>query len=756
MSQTLDTASFTLPPAVAKLDAVRKLIPRLMEVTGLGETAAATVAHAAVDPAAVRAALAEPLPGLTAHKESHLRVIPMRVWTPWLTPPADDIARYSTQKRYPASDPSIPKTPRWNETQDGLVLEWDSPADRDYHLEDNRKLYALDIHRDSLRIFPESGGIVFPLVLVPQTETFQDGTEPAHRLRVTDGRYRYYGVMDLLERYAALDQAGLDGHFGPGVVTPEVFRAALDRDRRALAKVVNAVRDACLRIEGDLEAHQFVGVHYLASILSLPAYVTVGAVDPETSEIRPMGTATGYPTGTGYALETGMVRWHTGSPAKVVSVGQVEFNGLLLPEASVDTEMIGVAAKRLRARGVPKDVIEFGSAPDVAAAARLVWWTRAVRQLGGTPATAVAAFAVHSEGPLSQTASRPLLKCASYLMEEDFEVPYPFGDYREREARPDSLSLLVSDVRNLAPVAALSDDGRGGLLVHPRWHNATHIALSHLALMGVLPATEKPLPEHIVSNIRLLSEVATAWAAGRAPVVVRPDGAVHRDGQGRTVPVDAHTLNRSDMPWPKGYETRVGYLMPPPAKHAYDGASHVFKLRHDVIYTVPQEPIGEVEATPENIAAVVRRWFPHATGVTLTDWSDKFVTGVMVGSVWVQLFDRKGEREDARSRGVWYPEGKPPGTKDILVFDSPESEVPVGSMFGIGDWITEACGEEGPGIDMVQVDECMFEELDSDIIQEVDDALEAQKADDVKKGQEPRERWDIPVLRLPEPSRRTH
>jgi hypothetical protein len=750
-SSFIDSASFVLPPKVAKLDAVRKLIPRLMEVTGLGETAATTIAHSVVDPTAVRTALAEPLPGLTAHRHSHLQVIPARVWTPWLTPPADDIARYSTQKTLPIADPSVPRTPTLEESRDGLTLSWATAADRDWHLKDNRKIYAQDIYRDSLRIFPEKGGIITPLVLAPQTEHFQDGGEALSLLRIADGRYRYYGVLDLLERYADLEQAALDGHFGPGVITPETFRAALGRDRIAFSKVINAVRDACIRIGYGEDRQQYIGVHYLASILSLPAYIAVGTVDPVTSEVRSMGTDRGYPAGVGYTLGHGVGAWHTGNPARVVVTGQREFNGLLLPEASVDTGLIDVATKRLRVRGVNKSVIEAGERGRLGAAARFVWWCRAIGQLGGTPATAVAAFARHtvSEGPWPQTISQALLACASHLMEEDRDVVYPAGDHRDAESGPDSLWLLVADARNLTPVAALDVQGYK-LLAHPRWRNATHIALAHLALIGALPA-EDPLPGQVL-NPHLLSGVALAWANNKALVLTRADGTVLRDDEGRVIPIDGRTLGQVDPPWIdkmlyQGFE----YMQPPTAASPIPGASHIFKIRHDVVYTIPSEPLDEdaIEATPEALAKVVRRWFPDATGIVLTDWSDKFITGVMVGSVYVRLFDRRGEMEDARSRGVWYPEGRPPGTKDIVDFDTVGSGAPVGTLFGAGDWLVDTVSN-GAGVDMVAADEAWYQELDDAIIQEVDDALEIQKAADIKAGDKPDTRWEVPVLRLPE------
>lgn len=742
-SSFYDTASFALPPKVAKLDAVRKLISRLMEVTGLGETAATTIAHSVVDPAAVRAALAEPLPGLTALPASHLQVIPARVWTPWVTPPADDILRYLSQKRFPVGDPSVPKTPMLAETREGLTLDWASAADRSWHLEDNAHLYNRDIYRDSLRIFPEHGGILAPLVLAPQTETFQDGSKPLHLLRIADGRYRYYGVWDLLKRYAELDQAGLDAHFGPDAITPETFRAALERDRSALSKLVDVLRDTCIQVGYEGEGQQYIGVHHVASIISLPAFIAIGTVDPATSEIRPMGTDTGYPTGTWYALNFAIASWHNDSPARIVVTGQREFDGLLLPEASVDEELIDVAAKRLRLRGVPKEIVSFGTDPaEGKAAARFVWWTRAIKQLGGTPAAAVAAFARHADGTLPQTASRPLLAAAAHMMEEDIDVVLPPGDYRDAEVRPDSLSLLVADARNLLPVAGLTDQGQGKLLAHPRWRNAVHIALAHLALIGALPAQE-PLPEHVVDNPHLLSQVATAWATGQTAVFVGPDGKPYRDSEGRVMPIDERTLARDDLP--KKLWAKIQYLTPPATPHPYD-ASHVFTLRHGVVYTLPTTPLEdmEVEATPDSIAAVVRRWFPGATGVTLTDWSDKLVTGVMVGSVWVRLYDRRGDHEDARRRGVWYPEGRPAGTKDVLDFDKVESGAPIGMLLGATDFN----GYTTEGFE--QADEAMLGELDSDIIQEIDDTLEAQKATDTKKGAKPSERWDVPVLRLPE------
>jgi hypothetical protein len=750
-SSFIDSASFVLPPKVAKLDAVRKLIPRLMEVTGLGETAATTIAHSVVDPTAVRTALAEPLPGLTAHRHSHLQVIPTRVWTPWLTPPADDIARYSTQKTLPIADPTVPRTSTLEESRDGLALNWKTVADREWHLKDNRQIYAQDIHRDSLRIFPEKGGIITPLVLAPQTEHFQDGGESLNLLRVADGRYRYYGVLDLLDRYADLDQIALDGHFGPDVITPETLRAALGRDRIAFGKVINAVRDACIRIGYGEDHQQYIGVHYLASILSLPAYIAVGTVDPVTSEVRPMGADRGYPAGVGYTLSHGVGAWHTGNPARVVVTGQREFNGLLLPEASVDTGLIDVATKRLRVRGVGKNVIEAGEKGRLGAAARFVWWCRAIGQLGGTPATAVAAFARHTvnEGPWPQAISQALLACASHLMEEDRDVVYPAGDHRDAERRPDSLSLLVADAKNLTPIAALDVQGYK-LLAHPRWRNAAHIALAHLALVGALPA-EDPLPGQVL-NPHLLSGVALAWANNKALVLTRADGTLLRDDEGRAIPIDGRTLSQVDPPWiDKMLFQGFGYMQPPTTASPIPGASHIFKIRHDVVYTIPSEPLDEdvIEATPEALAKVVRRWFPDATGIVLTDWSDKFITGLMVGSVYVRLFDRRGEMEDARRRGVWYPEGRPLGTKDIVDFDSVESGAPVGTLFSTGDWLVDTVSN-GVGVDMVAADEAWYQELDGTIIQEVDDALEIQKAADIKAGNKPDTRWEVPVLRLPE------
>jgi hypothetical protein len=741
-----DTASFVLPPKMAKLDAVRKLVPRLMEVTGLGETAATTIAHAVVDPTAVRAALSEPLPGLTAHREAHLQVIPARVWTPWLMPPADEMIRYGAQKIYPVADPSVPRTPHPDETKDGLTLNWESTADRAWHVKDNRQLYGKDIYRDSLRVFPEKGGILTPLVLTPQTEIFRDGSDPLNLLRIADGRYRYYGVLDLLERYADLDQARLDGHFGPGVVTPEVFRAALERDRSALSKVINAVRDACVSVGYGEENQRYVGVHYLASIFSLPAYIAVGTVDPVTSEVRPMGSEGDHYTGVVSTLSLGVIAWHSGNPARVVVTGQQEYNGLLLPEASVDTELMEVAAKRLRVQGVPKEIIAFGEQPVEArtAAAQFVWWTRAVKQLGGAPATAVAAFAQHATEPLPQRISRSLLSCASHMMEEDIDVVYPPGDYRDREVRPDSLSLLVADAKNLVGVAALSDGGNGQLLAHPRWRNAAHIALAHLALIGALPSQD-PVPEHVL-NPHLLSRVALAWANGQVPVLAKADGTEIRDGAGRVIPIDERTLGQGEPEWVnKLLWSGLQYMVPPSSSHPYE-ASHAFTLKHGVVYTIPTTLLEELDiaGTPESVARVVRRWFPGATGITLTDWKDKLVTGVMVGSVWIRLFDRRDEREAARSHGIWYPEGRPAGTKDELYFEHVGSGAPVGKLIGAVDFNGYTTEE------FDQADEAMYQELDSDIIQEIDDALETQKAADSKKGAVTSERWDVPVLRLPD------
>lgn len=752
MTSTFDTAAFALPPQVAKMDAVRKLAARLSEVTGMGQQAADTVANAVVDPAAVRAALNEELPGLTAARDSHLQVIPVRVWTPWATVPADNIHRYLHQKVFPVADPSVPRTPQATETRDGLIFDWDSPADREWHLKDNRRLYDKDVYADGLRIFPHKGGIFTPLVMVPQTEIFGDGSESQHSLRIADGRRRFFEVRDLLERYASLDEEGLAGHFGPGVITPEIFKAALDRDRAALGKVVNAVRAACVKAGDGNDFRQHIGVHYLASCLTLPAYIAVGTVDPVTSEIRPLGNGGPYPAGVDQTLDLGLRRWHTGGgEAKLSVTGQKAYNGLLLPEAAVDQELIDTAIRRLRARGVPKEALFFGQGPsNVRASARFVWWCRAIRQLGGTPATAAAAFALHTEpdgSPWPQSASRSLLACAAHVMEEDVDTIYPPGDYRDAEARPDSLSLLVVDAKNLIPVAALSGDGKGGVLAHPRFRNAAHIALANLAFIGALPA-EEPLPERITGHVHLLSRVAICWANNQISHFVKASGALHHDADGRPVPIDERTLTRDDLPWPKD-PVKVGYLMPPTVKHSYPQASHVFKLRHDVVYTIPRQSLDEVDidATPEALAAVVRRWFPDATGIALTDWSDKFITGVMVGSVFVRLFDRGSEREGARHRGVWYPEGRPSGTKDVLDFDTKDSGAPVGRLFGLGPWVTP---DEDGSVDMLEVEEAWYRELDDDIINEVDAALDIQREADTARGNSSLVGARvIPVLRLP-------
>lgn len=746
--ESFDTSVFVLPPKVAKLDAVRKLTARLTEVTGLGETGARTLAHSVVDPAAVRALLTEPLPGLTAHRESHLRVIPTRVWTAWLTPPADEIARYSSRKVYPVADPNVPLLPRVKENRDGLTVSWKSRADRDFHLGDNKKLYDSDVHVSRLHILPRMGGIVDPLVLVPQTEEFQDGSTPLSLLRITDGHFRYYAAQELLERYADLEQTDLDGHFGPGKITPEVIRAALGRDRTALDKLVNAVRDACTKIGYAGENQQYIGVHYLASVLSVPAYIAVGTTDPVTSEVRTMGTDTGYPTGVVYTLSHGMGAWHSGNPARVVVTGQHEYQGLLLPEASVDEKLIEVAARRLRIQGVPKEVIAFGTdTKDVRAAARFVWWTRAVRQLGGTPATAVAAFARHAEpdgGSWPQSISRQLLAAAAHMMEEDIDVLYSPADYRDPETRPNSLSLLVNDIRNLTPVAAVSDEGTGVLLAHVRWRNAAHVALAHLALTGALPP-EEPLPEHILDP-RLLSWVALAWADNRMPVL--------HDSAGRAVPIDARTLRQGDPMLPRTSPGRRLQYMSPPSGGVPFEATHVFKIKHDVVLTIPSGAVDEdgITADPDTLATVVRRWFPGATGITLTDWSDKYITGIMVGSVFVRLYDRKSESEYARDRGVWYTDSDPDEAKDVVDLDRVDSGAPAGDLLGAGSWLAERDFDRSEvGLDLVY--EAMAEELDDLIINEVDEALEAQAAADDKgtNGQEylrPRDH-KIPVLRLP-------
>ncbi|MFE9412393.1 hypothetical protein ACFYN0_26895 [Streptomyces sp. NPDC006704] len=747
-SEVFDNAAFALPPTVARMDAVRKLAARLTEVTELGETAAATLAEAATDPAAVRTALADPLPGLTAHREAHLWVIPMRVWTPWVTAPANEIPRYRSKKRLPAnpSNTDVPPLPRSVETADGLLTVWPSAADRAWHLADNEDLYAKDVHAARLRIFPDKGGVATPLVLIPQTETFADGQDCEHSLRIADGRRRFFVVRDVLEDYADLDAAMLAGHLGTDI-TPDIFKAALARDRSALLKVVNAVRGACAAAGDGNDFQQHVGVHYLATALSVPAYVVVGTADAVTSERFPLGAHRGYPLGASYALSDGMVRWHSGEgyEAKLVSTGQRAVNGLRLPEASIDSELLAVADKRLLARQVPRDVVDFGRGREgrTRAAAQFVWWCRAIAQLGGTSATAVAAFASHTEGRWPEQISGPLLACASHLMGEDRGPLFPPGDYRNAEARPDSLSLLSADADNLAAVAGLTPDGHGGVLAHPRLRNAQHIALAHLALIGALPPHE-PLPTRLTEHHHLLSHIALAWSSGQTALFVKAQGGTMPD-----VPIDERTLTRDDLPWPKAASS-VSWLLPPSVKRPYD-ATHLFQLRYGVDYTVPSMALDEarIEATPESIASVVRRWFPDATGIVLTDWQDKFVTGVMVGSVFVRLYDRQAEREEARGRGVWYPEGRPAGTKDVIEFDSPNSGVPVGYLLGTADWL----GAGGRALDVDEANDALFTELDDAIIGEIDDALGAQEAIDARGGSGPDRRLprarEIPVLRLP-------
>ncbi|KUL44696.1 hypothetical protein ADL22_12180 [Streptomyces sp. NRRL F-4489] len=93
-----------------------------------------------------------------------------------------------------------------------------------------------------------------------------------------------------------------------------------------------------------------------------------------------------------------------------------------------------------------------------------------------------------------------------------------------------------------------------------------------------------------------------------------------------------------------------------------------------------------------------------------------------------------------------------PGTKDVVDFEARDSGAPVGELLGAGEWLAgEWVGSDG--ITDAEAVGTWYLELDDLIINEVDEALEAQ-ADADEKGSNGAERrhpciHEIPVLRLP-------
>ena len=682
----LDTASFVLPSTPAKAEAVRKLEARITDALSIGPAAAETIAQAVVDPTAVRRDLGSALPGLTATRERNLQVVPARVWTPWVLPAADEIPRYGNRKLTPFNDPSIPPLPGGFElcTPEGFPVHWSSRAARAYHAADNRRLYQSDADAYRMRLFPEKGGIITPLVLIPQIETFGQEGEREPSLRVLDGVRRALAAREVLEDWASAEQLPFEG------ITPQLVAAVLGRDRSALLELVEALRRLCAREEETpLGYADITAVHYLASAVTLPAYIVVGSSDTRTSEIRPLGAERELDL----ALGTAISSWHRpGGGARVVAIGQRHLAGLSVPGAQIDDELLATLEDRLAARRVPQRVIDtgYGRIPDTRPALRLAWWCRAIKEVGGNPATAVAGFAAAQEETWPSAISRSVLAVAEELI-GDTSIVYPPGDYRARPARPDSLQLLVSDADALTALAAVTADGEGGLLAHPRLHNARHIALAHLALTGTLVEAvraEGEVPERVALHTALLAKVAECWAAGRAPVFAKPAGGLYRDSDKQPVPIDARTLTRDDLPWPTD-PVPVGYLLSSNARGAA-GASHLFELRYEVEFTVPHGQIGAYDPEPglEGVAVAVRRWFPRATGVAFTDPEDREIRGVMVGSVFVEF--QEGSRRAP---------GRPPKTSDVLVLNNrgavPDGELlrPDGELIGI-DEVLEQMLEE--------------------------------------------------------------
>ncbi|MEU5425113.1 hypothetical protein AB0H73_05830 [Streptomyces olivoreticuli] len=732
---------------------MRKLARRLVTEVSMGELAADVLATAATDPNAVRSTLDSQLPGLTGASGTHLLAVPTRVWTPWVTPAAHEIMRYGHIKRLPGSDPSIPRIPRAEESADGAVMTWPSPAERDFHVQDNRQLYVSDRTNERIRLFADKGGVITPLVLMPQVEHFADGSDPLCSLRIIDGARRYYEVLHLLERYSQDDADFLAAICDK--ITPEVFKEAVfGRSVLALRKVVTAVRSTIARIEeqrGDSAGWQRMTAEYvLASVLTLPAYVVVGTVNAETGRTYPMGSDDQEADGALWTSSMAMLAWHSGRPAEVVSTGKKTFGGLALPKALVDEDLISTVRKRLLARQLPKEVVDYGmgDAEGVRAAGQLVWWCRAVLELGDRrmgPATAVAGFAMHSGSTWSAHLATGLMNVANHIMGLDYEVLFPAADYRQLGSRPDSLSVLVDDVQNLAAVAGLSKGPDGTLLVHPRWRTAEVVALAHLALTGALPSSrsqDEPIRPRLLRHMHLLSRIALAWSAGTNAVMVDAQGKTVAGEGGEPVLVDARSLAGQEWSGPTKEPSWQWLLPPGVAMHDLPGATHAFTLRHDVVFTVPEAPLTEFPQNVDDVAAVIRRWFPGATGLVMTDWRDRFIAGVMVGSVYMRIFDRSHERRDAREDGNWYPEGKPMGTKDVLDVEANNSLMPQGVLIGASG-VPSAVREDG-GASMAEVLEIMYQDLDDDIINEVDRIFRQLIADQGTTR-------DIPVLPLPSP-----
>ncbi|MFI1796511.1 hypothetical protein ACH427_04020 [Streptomyces sp. NPDC020379] len=751
-SSFLDTSQFVLPPVPAKADAVRKLARRLVTEVSMGEQAADVLALAATDPNVVRTALDSRLPGLSGGSGVHLLAVPTRVWTPWVTPAADEMVRHGDRKKLPAFDPSIPSIPHAEESVDGAVVTWPSRAERDFHLEDNRQLYASDPHSDRLHLFPKKGGVITPLVLLPQVERFADGTDPLCSLRIIDGARRYYEALHLLERHSKTEPGVLAKAYGDQV-TPEVFREAVfGRNVLALRKLVSAVRSAVARVEeqrGESASWQQTTAEcFLASVLSLPAYVVVGTVDVTSGRVYPLGSGQAGPTGGAvWASRAAVLPWHSGSPAEVVATGKKTYGGLPLPEALVDEEFIATVRRRLLARQLPEEVVDYGMGDTEGgrAAAQLVWWCRAVVELGGMgvePATAVAGFAMHSGSTWRDHLATGLMDVAAHIIGTVRDIPFPPADYREIGSRPDSLITLVDDAQNLAAVAGLSKGSDGTLLVHPRWGTAESIALAHLALTGALPLSrsrDELISPYLLRHMYLLSKIALAWSAGTAPVMVDAQGkTIVQDGQ--PILVDAQSMAGAGQLAPTAELPRQWLLPPAVVMHDLPEVTHAFLLRHEVIFTVPANPLTAVPRNVEDVAAVIRRWFPGATALVMTDWHDLLITGVMVGSVYVRLFDRSYERHAARQKGNPYPEGKPMGTKDVLEFENANSGLPSGVLIGASG-VHFAVQEDGaaPFDDVLAV---MHDELDDQIINEADAAFRELLSEQGFTR-------DIPVLLLP-------
>ncbi|GAA1979221.1 hypothetical protein [Kitasatospora viridis] len=744
---TFGYGTFELPPLPAKADAVRKLAQRLQSTLQLDEDTSTALAQASTDPAAVRVQLTQPLAGLSTIQGKSLLILTTRMWAPWLCPPADEIQRHITKKLTRSSSggtvPPLPSRSTVEETSGGATIAWPNLADRNWHLADNARIYEQQEDPDSdLWIMADEGGIHTPLVVIPQTLTFKDGSPADHRLRIADGMRRYYATRTTLQRPEMLQRLNID---------PADMDAAWNLDRPALLRVVTTLRTAC---EAKDEILRETARH-LASVIALPVHVVVGQVSRNGTQTL-LGQAANRYGDTVNLLHSSIRHWHTGDDSKrprVQQIGTSLINGLPIPQAEIDSELLRTLPARLKARlsrspQAPTRALSYGLDRTSRPAVRLVWWCRAVAALGGKPATALAGFAQHHTGTLAEALTGDLLRCTTYLMEEDPGAAWPPGDYRDPNSHPDSLALLVHDAENIDAVAQITSDGTGGWLTHPRERNAQHIALAELALRGLLPTAhpsdQYQVPDRLLAHRHLLSRAART--PDNEPItLVDHSGRTVTGTDSHPVTLESGWLDRNDFKGQKEPKNaRYQMLLPTAPALPYPGVSHIFQLRHGVTLTVPSTPLSALEEQDDpdaDLAQILRRWFPDATDLVMTDWEDLFTVGVMVGSVFVRIHDRSMEREAARREQRWYPEGRPPGTKDTLPLDAPDSGFPDGTLLGVGAHLVT--GYDGPdGASDAAVFEALMEETSEEIIQEADDATRRHEAASGRT-------YHMPVVPLP-------